>query len=236
MKQILFRAFLTTAVIGVLSTVASAAIISGELNNAGDVQVTATDINFLPLGVGTGTFTVTPGTQTGSFIPLASTTGTILDLNQAAQPTGTPLNLANFMTFASAPGLHFDLDFIDPGVYTAAECGLAPAPGQTCTPFPSSPFNLANTAVGSTASFTIRGIVSDGSGDPSSSFTGTISTSFTGIPYQQLLATVAQGGSVDASFQGNFVVTAVPEPSTLVLSSLGALLVLGAGWRRRRRA
>jgi hypothetical protein len=70
-----------------------------------------------------------------------------------------------------------------------------------------------------------------------SHFTGTISTTFTGLPYQLALYGVENGGLQGVTFDGRFVAVSVtPEPSAVALVGAGLLGVVGAGARRRRRA
>lgn len=224
--------------LGLLAFVPQAAVaapIFGTLNITGSVAVGATTIDWYPLGTGVGTFAVEP-TSTGTFAPLGGTTGTAKDLDVTVQPVGSPFTLMNFLTFSANPALHFDLMFIDPGVYSAVDCGAPAAPGQTCTPLmppPKSPFNLANTNAGSTASFVVRGQVSDGTG-AASNFVGTYTTQFTGLSYQDLLGTISRGGTVNTSYSANFVVTAIPEPATWTFMMIAGGLIGVSRLRRRR--
>jgi hypothetical protein len=235
MKSLTVVALLTVAALCVAPVTSHAAIILGTLNIDGAVRVDLDDIDFLPIATGTGTFSVSAaGTLTGSFVPLALTSGTSIDLNSAVHPVGVALSLPNFMVFASAPGLHFDTAFINPGVFSSAACGLPAAPGQVCTPFPTSPFNLSNTSSGSTASFAMSGTVSDGSASPASNFTGIFTTQFSGQSYQDVLAIILGGASVTNSYSANFVV-AIPEPGTVSLALGGILLLIGVARRRNRR-
>lgn len=206
--------------------------ISGELDITGDVAVGATTIDWLPVGGGTGTFTVT-ASSTGTFSGLAGSTGTAKDLDVTAQPVGVPISLPNFLVLPG--GISFELTMIDPGVFGSTDCTAAPAPGQNCTPLfppPQSPFNLTNTAIGSTASFTVRGIATM-AGEPPSTVLGIYTTQFTGRSYQTMLATIAGGGTVKASYSANFLVEQVPEPSTMYLG-LGGFAMAVAGVLRRR--
>jgi hypothetical protein len=207
--------------------------ISGELNITGDVAVGATTIDWLPAGGGTGTFTVT-ASSTGTFSGLAGSSGTMTDLDVLLQPVGVPISLPDFLVLPG--GISFELTMIDAGVFGSADCAAAPAAGQVCTPLfppPKSPFNLSNTGVGSTASFTMRGIATMG-GMPASAVgvLGTFTTQFTGQDYQSLLATIAGGGTVQASYSANFT-EQVPEPSTAYLV-LGGFAMAAAGVLRRR--
>lgn len=212
----------------------------GTLNITGSVNVSGTgmdgELDFLPMGGDDGVFSVDSFTQTGSFVAVAGTTGTIKDLNNTDQPVGASFNLENFLTFSANPSLNFSLTFIDPGAFTSAECFAPVAPGQNCTP-EGSQFNLSNVggpsgSINSVVSFSVAGLASDATG--SLPYTGTFSTQFTGQPYQDLLNEIATGGSVQATYSANFVVVPEPGTATLFLGS-GALLLIGSRFLRRKK-
>jgi len=239
----LYLATLAAVTVG-MSGIATATPITGVLNIAGGVTVTATSIDFLPLGGGTGTAAADAFTNTGSFVvlntgnPGAPATGAIKDL--LGGPVVGAISLANFLSgFALAPNIAFDLTFINPGIYTPASCGAAPAVGQTCTP-PGSPFNLSNISSGGSisaiASIGLAGTVRNTTTGEVSAFTGTLSTQVDRTSYQAILAQLsAPGGSFSTSYSGSFTVTAIPEPATLGLMGF-ALLGLGIFQRRRSRS
>jgi hypothetical protein len=191
---------------------------SGKLDITGSVVMGLTTIDWSPAGGGTGAFIVRPS-STGSFAALAGTSGTAVDLNLLVQSVNTPIVLTNFLTFAAAPTLHLDLNFIFLGVSSSAACFAVPATGQVCSPpiallvtpaNPSgiSPLNFKNLPTGSAASFAVSGSVTDGSG--TSTFTGVITTQFAPEFYQSVLATLAAPGTLFRSFSASFLVT----PST----------------------
>jgi hypothetical protein len=235
---------------------AGAGAVPGALQvGAPSFSLSATGIDFLPAGGGTGTFNV-GGSSTGTFAPLAGTTGLSKDLNLVAgQPPNSAFALSNFLTFAADPSVHFDLNFIYLGVLSSAACGVAPAPGQTCTPvLPAlitpanplglSPFNLMNTPTGSVVSFAVQGIAKDGLPGDDSPFTALFTAQFN-QPYQGILATWAGGGSANASYSASFLVNGepgggshVPWPSTvsLVLVTVVSFLAKGYVHRRSRRS
>jgi hypothetical protein len=215
---------------------ARAALIAGELNIAGAVRVTANALDFFPAGGGDGIFRIDAYAQQGSFLSVAGTMGDSRDLNSADHPVGEWLNFANFLTFDTAPNLIFTLQYVEPGIFTAAGCGASPRAGQTCTPFPGSQFNLNNlTSRSSVASFAVRGIVSDGSGSAHSTFLGTYTTQFTNQNLQQVLAAIGSGGAVQATYSANFIVIPVPEPGTISLFVAGGLIIGAIQFARRRR-
>jgi hypothetical protein len=196
-------AILLLAVLTVFPAFAGAPTITGKLSIRGTLRLTGsapTIVDFLPAGGGSGTFLVDPFTQTGSFVPFAGTTGSVKDLSSASGS----VTLTNFLTLAANPSTSFTLTSVDAGIFGAAPCAAPPATGQTCT-LPGNAFNLMNTGVGSTLSFTLRGNALNG---PSTSpFVGTVTTQFSGLPYQSVLATLATGGSVDAAYSADFNVT-----------------------------
>ncbi len=218
-------------------TTANAAIINGELKVTGSVIVDAMNIDWTPPDTGQGLFNIDPFVNTGFFQTLAGTTGDILDLNLGAAPVGVPnLGITNFLTFAANPSLSFTLDLIAPGPYSSAQCGAAPAAGQTCT-FPGSPFGLTNASANSSSvELVLFGTVSDGSGDPASNFRGTYTAQFN-TSFQELLDTVfVQGGNVSNTYSATFAVTGapqstVPEPTTILLFGVG---LLGLAAMRKR--
>jgi len=142
------------------------------------------------------------------------------------------------------PTAVFRLDFIAPGTYNSADCstnvGLA-APGQQCTPPPVSgvisPYNLSNFlnasgTISSNAAFSVRGTVLNTTTSEVSAFTGVFTATFA-RPFQSVLADVLPpGGSVATPFSATFTVTAVPEPSTLVLVLAGAGLLAFGKFRK----
>jgi hypothetical protein len=182
--------------------------IVGRLSIRGTVTLAATTIDFLPVGTGTGAFLIDPSTQSGSFLPFPGGAGAVKDLSSVAQPVGVPFLLVNFLVIAADPGTAINLTFINPGVFPSASCGLAAAVGQTCTPA-GSPFNFVNTAAGgSVVSFTMLGTVVNGA--DTTAFVGTLTTQFSDMTYQAVLATIAGGGSVSAAYSADFDTTALP--------------------------
>jgi hypothetical protein len=214
--------------------IAAAVVLAASPGNSATLQIGdpslaigATSFDFLPAGTGTGSFSIGAG-STGIFGPLPGTSGTIKDLNLTA-----PAPLAQFMTFAAQPTLQVDLTSIPNGVGFLPNCFSPAAAGQTCTPvFPglisglnptgTSPLNLVNTRTGSTASFSVTGTsLLSGAAAP---VTATFTTQFAGQSYQNVLATLAGGGSVSGSYSATVATVGAPS-STLQVGQpvLGAL-------------
>ena len=216
--------FVTKTILSIGLVVAAApmqaAILNGTLNFAGDVRVTATSIDFLPLGGGTGNI-INTNTQSGSFTAVTSnSSATILDLNNPPYPVGA-VNIPGFLSgFTTFPGLNFTVRQILPG-------GLA-----------GTPFTLSQTPVGATVTFGVTGTVTDGSASPNSTFIGQFTSNFPGQTTSQILAAIAGApGFVQNSFAATFIVSSVPEPgTTALLASGGLLLIAGGVFRRKQKA
>ncbi len=156
-------------------------------------------------------------------------------------------------------GYSFDLSFLPSGTYGQDECYVGPEVGQRCTPYQLpgydlSPFYLENVAAaGSDAMFTaivsfdVAGTVT-GRGT-TQAFTGTITSVFEGLSFQEALIDLEQHGLTDVPFTGTFVVgaegtrtmmlastsaTVTPEPGTVALMGTGLAVLVVVGWRRRR--
>jgi len=215
------------------STVLSATVI-GPLDLAncggGGVTVSATSIDWLPSGGGTGCVLTGTNTNVTSAVgPLGpGVTGAIKDLDFVL----TPLPVADFLTFASVPGLTFTLDLLGPGPASTVCAGL-PLFG-TCAAFTNSPFALQRTPTGTAVVLSLGGSVSDGT-VPTSLWAGAFTTQITGQTPAQIQATINGGGSVTSTHSGSFDITVnpIPEPGTMLMLGSGLLLT---GLLRRRRA
>lgn len=226
-------AVMSAVVLGTVAPAYSAAVV-GTLNFNGSLVATSTSFDFLPPGGTTGDFTVQTFSNTGFFSTLGGTTGTLKDLNIVDQPVNTPLTLTSFLTFTASPTVTFTLTTLVGGTFGQAGCGApVAAAGQTCTPFAGSPINFVNTSeTSSIASFAVLGFFTDTSDNTTYQGSGQFSANFLTQNYQQILAVLQAGGSVNTPYTGVF--TSVPEPD-LLPSVLGfGMVVAGAVALRRR--
>ena len=228
-----------------------AQLIQGSFGGQGFATVSFTNLNFCPTGqtpnganqsnactAGTGNITLAGGA--GTFSAVAGSLNLITSLNSAGQPIGTTVSLPNWLVFnppVGSPPVSLTLTSVLAGSFSSAQCGLAAAAGQTCTPTGSA-FNLVNqTASTSSATFQINGNAVDGAGG-SSPYNIIFSSQFT-VPYQTLLAALAVNGGT-GNYSGAYSVsfnavapTGVPEPMTLSMMGIG-LVSLGLIARRRK--
>jgi len=172
--------------------------------------------------------------STGSFAPLIGTTTTVHDLDITLEPTGAPVTLAHFITFAAQPLWDITLTEILPGVFGTAGCGSTAA-GATCSPT-GSPFNLTNQAGNQvTASFAYMGIALDGLGN-TTNVAGSFQTTFSGTTIAAIIAALSAGQAIVTTGSGTLAATisAVPEPGSTSMALIGgALLLISAASRRR---
>ena len=112
------------------------------------------------------------------------------------------------------------------GTNGAAGC----VPGGTfCTP-PGSPFNLQNTsASSSTVSFIMGGFSADGT----ATWTGTFTSQFNNMTFQQVLTALATNGFVSNTFSGQVTLSPVPEPGSMAFLLLGSGMIVSATLLRR---
>jgi len=249
------RASVTLMTIGLFSVCANATPITGLINTNGSATVNLTDILFASSSGTAGVF-MDDIPATVSFAGLAGDAGAITNLNTVLEPTGTTFDDPNWMVFSGPPNanISFDLTFIDAGNDPLGPCtALIPLAGQTCS-LPGSPFDLTNegpvdggsviTAVG--VSFAVSGIAVNTLTNETSDFTGGLGLSgqlldstsgATLTTLQQVVASIEAGHNVTGGYTGSFSAfpSGVPEPSTIVLGSLGALLFIAGSLRRKKR-
>ncbi len=240
-----------------------AAPITGSFNFGGSsATVAATTLTFnctngisgatCPGPAGTGNFNVTGGT--GDLAGYVGQGGHIKHLDSTTTPANESFLLTDWLTFSNeptnpvaSPNIALDLQFIYLGSSGQAQCFAAPAAGQTCTPqIPAlvtaanplglSPYNLQNTPVGSTASFSVAGVARNTDTGELSNFFGTFTAPFD-VSYQVVLSQLVSG-SISNAYSGTITLTAqppseVPEPETVSMLVAGGLLMLVGGIRRR---
>jgi hypothetical protein len=220
---------------------ASAIPITGVLRFTGNVRITNTRIDFLPLAAGPFSYIqmLGPDQQEGSFVAIANASGFIRNLDRSLFPVGPQPVLFPFTSSFISPGgdMGFDLTYILPGTYSSTECFLASASGQECTPppdaiFGASPFNFSNqTASSSRASFQVRGYFFNHNTRENTQAIGTFSIQKPTQSYQDLLTTLAQQGEVTTEYFAEF--NMVPEPGTLALGLMGlGFIAFQKLWRK----
>jgi len=217
-KSVLASCFMALAVIPVS---AHASVITGVLNFEGTVDVSLGSIVFEG-----SSFTIDP--SSGGFAALNGTTGTIQNITNPPDATGTLTTpVTDFMTFSAAPNISVTFTYLAPGIYPSTECSLPAAGGQVCTPtIPAeSPYNLVNiTSTSSFASFQLKGWEVDSLTGQTIPIIATFAQPFTTQSFQELLATVEGGGTITTSFAGQLSAV-VPEPGSLA----GLMLLMGTG-------
>lgn len=221
--------------------------VNGELDFNGSLTATLTSINFLCNSPGggscaanSGNFIISP-ISTGTFAGLSTSStasfGQIKDVNNSVTPPGESVSLMDFLTFQSLPGVTFTMTKLNLG--TGGAC--PPASGTTCTPTSPLLINPANplgktgsifedTATGASVQDSVDADAISASG-AITTYTGTFTASFNGETTADVLAKLANGGSIQVPFAAKF--TPTPEPATLWLFVGGLILVLaGTGVRR----
>jgi len=221
----LFRSSRLTGIAGLLLTlsfpaVSHAGLLFGTFSIAPSanetVDISTGDINFMP----SGAFTI--NSATGSFSALGGT-GVILSIDDPPYAVNTFYSTPDFLTFAGNGSITFTLQILDAGVEGTADCNLAPAAGQNCTPdVPGlAPYNLTNTSsTTSAASFDITGLEVDSSTNTTVPFIGVVAAQFS-VPYQTLLGDVDDGQTIVTTYSATF--STIPEPGTGGMLALGAL-------------
>jgi hypothetical protein len=217
---------------GVVSP-AIAVPLTGQLEGTGAMRFTMNTIDFQPTGGGQGDFLGIGGFGTLGSLTLVP--GHIGDLDVTVQPIGTPFLTPQWMTFDAELIGHtiptLDLTFIDPGVYSAADCFTAPHLSQVCTP-PGSMFNFQNSGPDSSIlTFRLRGLTVGRPGELRQ-FESIFFAEFPSY-FDQILAILDGGGFVETTYLSLFIAdpSTVPEPGAVSLLVAGTLVVL----RRTRR-
>lgn len=231
------KGLLTLSAVITLLPVGSQAAIVGNLNFGGNVVASGANngsLLFQANASGPGTFNI--NSSTGSFAGLSGGTRTDLNINGTADPINTIINVPNFLTFTGVPNLSFTLTQVVGGTYGTANCFVAAAAGQTCSP-PGTPYNLTNlTANTSSIVLTVYGFFVNTTTGESNAGTGVFTVSNSAGSYQNLLNTIGSGGTATLSYGAQFTATA-PEPSTTVLTAfLGlGLVIAGTTFQKKMR-
>jgi len=177
--------------------------------------------------------------------------GNITTLMNPPEVVGSTFAPTTFLTFNNGGvTTALDINFIDPGIYTAALCGAAAKVGQQCT-LPGSLFSFVNNGPPANgapcgvngcqaeANFVLQGMTSGNPG-AQSTWAANLRSGFpTGVPYQTVFSELASQGYVSNTYSGTitlFAPSTVPEPGTMVFFLTGAGLIGLCALLRRRMA
>ena len=233
------RKILLVALIAAVGVASAAPIGTLDIAGTNTVRISATMIDWGPLGTGFGEFIVTGRTGDFTAIPALST-GQIADLNIATAPPGPPLATPiDPFILVPFPAVLFSFNLEQIELGGGPSCVPAPGVGQSCTPteiVANSPFLLTQTNTGVSVSLSVRGTVTDLSDDSSLPYTGLFTANLVAqnvntVP--ELLAAFGPGGPgfVDSSWSAQF--QAIPEPGTL-FTMVGTMLLFGGSFAARR--
>lgn len=181
MRNLLVIGALTMAAAGV--GVAEAGPVTGGLTASGAATLSRPEFGAV--------------TRTGAYVGLPGTDAILKPLAIGGGP------IVDFVTFASDPVTRINLTGIAPGAFGSAECGAAPAAGQTCS-LPGSPMSFINTPTGSTMTISLTADLVNTSTGASSSGTILYATQFAGQPYQKVLAKLNGGESITSGYSAEF--------------------------------
>jgi len=218
---------------------ASASVAGALLLNGGSVTVSATNLTWTGFAIVNGATTLTYGA--GSTLLAGGTDVTLQPL-----PGSLPVPINDFMAFSGIPLLDFTLDIAGPGSANT-NCSIAglSANGGECSAFAGVPIILTQGVNGTIASLGVSGTATDGTGATSTwfgEFSETITTlsgvagTVTPLEVQSFFGGPSSPNSntLTTTYSGTFSASAVPEPSTVALTLLGASLLL-VGLARRRK-
>lgn len=217
---------------------ARASLITGTVNFSGTIELGLGSIAFID-----NAFTINSpaSTQVGEFMALESTTGTIQNIVNPPDATGS-LDVPDFMTFSAVPNITFELTFLQPGIDGAAGCTSTPAAGQVCTPdVPAqSPLNFQNTtSATSTISFVLQGLEFDSLTATTIPVSGIFTMQVSNMNFQQVLGEVQGGETVPLGFSASFSTGSIPSPSVPEPNTWTAIVIgaaaMGLRYRRKLR-
>ena len=165
-----------------------------------------------------------------------------IEINNAVPLTAsTSLPENKFLQFENHPLLDFELTAVLAGS-SNTNCQTLTV-GQSCSIVAGSPIILTLQSGGSTgATLNLQGLASDNGGTTfASTWIGLYSTTLPGETPAQIQNFFCPGGSctnttgvINSSNSGSFTATVIPEPSSFVLMSGGALSLLGLLRLRKR--
>ena len=191
--------------------------------------------------------------------PLATGEGIYVNNNDLTLTPPSAADANQFLTFASHPNLVFSETLVGPGSPNT-DCSTASSNGMSCSVFAGSPIVLTFLNGHTSASIGVVGRASDAgvaglaggsnyTGGFSQTFTDLLPNGTTPTPLniQDYFCTVlnpghgnscsaadfASGRNVTTSQSGSFTASALPEPSSVFLASLGiVMLLVGARFRK----
>jgi len=224
--------YMLAASIAFLGASTAMATAIGPLNVAncsgGGVTVSATAITWSPNGTVAGTGCIDTGLGTNVTYS-GGTLGAGVAGNIKNLVVGGPSPTDQFMTFTGS-SLDFVLTGLGPGSSNTTCSGLAI--GASCSVFAGSPFLLTNLGGGNTAvGLSANGTITDGG--VTSFWKGAFTTQLN-LDASTIQSDILAGQSITSTHSGQFVVSAVPEPTTLSMLLFGGLALMGTKLRRRK--
>ena len=229
------RRFLVVSMVilglGALPKAADAGLITGDLQLAGAVRVTATSTVFYQfVGINPGVQQIVGSTIKDGGVLVAALQPPALmhetSLTDLTTPAGVQLNV-NLFEYAlplTDPTVNFVLNY----VFTCPQLG----PAYTC--LGASPFGFIENAGGTSTTITLQmeGTVFDTSTPAlTSKWTGLWTTNVN-MSIAQIFGIIETGGFIDNSISATKITAAVPEPATLL--TFGAAMAFLVAHRRRR--
>jgi hypothetical protein len=154
------------------------------------------------------------------------------------EPVGTALSTpVLFLTFTpnagnpATPEIEFLLTEVFAGVGTG-DC-TSGGVGATCTPAGSAVTFLNGSGGNSSATITIDGLAVNLLTSETDALQIVLTSQFN-TPYEDVLTTETNAGSVTNTYSASFTATSIPEPSSLGMIGIGAGLIMLAARRRKQ--